>query len=165
MNARKGSAIAVQVATRARVPRPARLRRWARAALAGAAEVTLRLVGEREGRLLNHDYRGGDHATNVLSFAYGRNGAVLRGDIVLCAPVIAREAREQRKGMEAHFAHLTVHGVLHLRGYRHRTRADARRMEARERAILRRLGYADPYNAGSGPEQEGKAETMHPRPR
>jgi probable rRNA maturation factor len=165
MISRKGCAVAVQIATRARVPPSARLRRWARAALAGAAEVTLRLVGEREGRMLNRLFRDRDYATNVLAFAYDANGAALCGDIVLCAPVIAREAREQGKGMDAHYAHLTVHGILHLRGYRHRTRAETRRMESRERAILRRLGYADPYDVRPGPAPERSAATTHPRPR
>jgi probable rRNA maturation factor len=135
----------VQLATRARVPPAARLRRWARSALTGRAEVTIRVVGETEGRTLNRDYRGRDYATNVLSFPYGVSAGVLRGDIVLCAPVVAREAREQGKPLDAHYAHLTVHGVLHLRGYRHGRSDEARRMETRERTILRRLGYADPY--------------------
>jgi probable rRNA maturation factor len=137
----------VQVATRARVPSAGRLRRWARATLAGSAEVTLRVVGEAEGRSLNRDYRGRDYATNVLSFPYGQGGGVLRGDVVLCAPVIAREAREQGKPLDAHYAHLTVHGVLHLRGHRHARSEEAKRMESRERTILRRLGYADPYRS------------------
>jgi probable rRNA maturation factor len=125
---------------------PARglLRKWASAALERDAQVTLRFVGENEGRELNRSYRGKDYATNVLSFSY-EAGRMTRGDIVLCATVISREAREQRKSPGAHYAHLTVHGILHLRGYEHETAAAARVMERHERRILRGLGYPDPY--------------------
>ena len=152
------TALNVQVATRARVPSSGLVRRWARAALPDRAEVTVRIVGEAEGRALNRDYRGKDYATNVLSFPYGANGGVLHGDVVLCAPVISREAREQGKPLNAHYAHLIVHGMLHLRGYRHARSADARLMESRERAILRRLGYADPYTVRPTPS------SLHERP-
>jgi probable rRNA maturation factor len=121
------------------VPAAAALARWARAALPVRA-LTLRIVGAREGRVLNRRFRRRDHATNVLSFAYGAEG-----DIVLCHPVVAREARKQGKSVRAHYAHLVVHGVLHLRGYVHDDKASARRMETREIRILRRLGFADPY--------------------
>ena len=124
---------------RAGVPSPQVLRRWARAA-APELSLTVRVVGSREGRALNHRFRQRDHATNVLSFPYG--GA---GDIVLCHPVIAREAREQRKSVRAHYAHLVVHGALHLRGYEHDDNASARRMEAAEVRLLARLGFGDPY--------------------
>jgi len=120
------------------VPGAAVLRQWARAAR--ARHVTLRIVGRGEGRALNRRYRRRDYATNVLSFSYGSTG-----DIVLCHPVIAREAREQKKSVRAHYAHLVVHGVLHLRGHAHDDKASARRMEAREIRILRRFGFADPY--------------------
>ena len=137
--------VSVQIASRARsVPRGAQFRRWARAALGPRAEVTIRIVTAAEARLLNHRYRGRDYATNVLSFTY-EAGRVTRGDLVLCAAVVAREARTQGKSMSAHYAHLTVHGVLHLRGYDHETAAAARLMENRERRILRGLGYPDPY--------------------
>lgn len=131
---------------RAGLPAPASFRNWVAAALAGArrrrpAELSVRIVGEDEGRALNRDYRGRDYATNVLSFSYGRG----RGDIVLCHPVIAREARDQGKSLPAHYAHLVVHGLLHLRGLDHARRADAARMERREVRILRRLGFPDPY--------------------
>jgi probable rRNA maturation factor len=106
----------------------------------GAA--TLRIVGEREGRELNRTFRKKDHATNVLSFAYGKLG----GDIVLCDPVIRREARAQGKSVAAHYAHLVVHGVLHLRGYAHEKKRDAARMEAREVRLLRRAGFRNPYS-------------------
>nr|MDA8108531.1 rRNA maturation RNase YbeY [Betaproteobacteria bacterium] len=91
------------------------------------------------------DYRRRDYATNVLTFGYGRSGARLRGDIVLCHPVVVREARAQRKSTEAHYAHLVVHAVLHLRGYDHERAREARRMERAEVRALRRLGFADPY--------------------
>jgi probable rRNA maturation factor len=118
-----------------------------RAALARDARVTLRFVGAREGRVLNRRYRGRDRATNVLTFVYD-DGASLEGDIVLCAPVVAKEARAQRKTLKAHYAHLVIHGMLHLQGYDHARDDDAARMEAREVALLRGLGYGDPYAAG-----------------
>jgi probable rRNA maturation factor len=122
-------------------PSAARLRAWALAAAPAGAEVTLRVVGGAEARRLNRDFRGRDYATNVLSFSY----AGAQGDIVLCHPVIAREARAQGKALAAHYAHLVVHGMLHLRGRDHRRAADARRMERAEVRILRRLGFGDPY--------------------
>jgi probable rRNA maturation factor len=137
---RRPNSITVQYALPRRgLPAPAALARWARAARPGGS-LTLRIVGAREGRALNRRFRRRDYATNVLSFPYGRDG-----DIVLCHPAIAREARHQRKSLRAHYAHLVVHGVLHLRGYEHHDKASARRMEARERRLLRRLGFADPY--------------------
>ncbi len=102
--------------------------------------ITIRIVGLREGRRLNREYAKKDYATNVLSFPYGRSG-----DIALCHPVLAREARAQGKSVRAHYAHLVVHGVLHLRGQAHDDKASARRMEAREIRLLRRFGFADPY--------------------
>ena len=126
------------------LPSRQRLRLWARAALLGEAQVTLRLVGAREGRALNRAFRGQDHATNVLTFAYPESRP-LAGDIVLCAPVIAREAREQHKRVEAHYAHLVVHGMLHLQGYGHDNSKDAAIMETLEAEIVVKLGYADPY--------------------
>ena len=120
------------------LPNASALRRWARAASPGG-EVTLRIVGRREGQLLNR-FRKRDYASNVLSFSHDHGG-----DIVLCHPVITREAREQGKSLRAHYAHLVVHGVLHLRGHRHHDKASARTMEAREIRILRRIGFADPY--------------------
>jgi probable rRNA maturation factor len=143
-------ALSVQYAyPREGFPAPADFRRWAAAAARGEGVVTLRIVGEEEGRRLNKEFRGKDQATNVLSFAYGegfdpeQKGFV--GDIVLCAPVLAREADEQGKPLAAHCAHLTVHGVLHLQGYDHGTGDEARVMEALERFIVQRLGFADPY--------------------
>ena len=128
-------------------PGPASLRRWARlAAGRRRGELGIRIVGAREGRALNARWRGRDDPTNVLSFpaARGLRGRQL-GDLVVCAPVVAREAREQGKPVSAHWAHMVVHGTLHLVGFDHERRADAKRMESRERALLARLGIADPY--------------------
>ena len=126
-------------------PTRPQVRRWVRATCAIPAEVTVRFVDGDEGRSLNRDYRGIDYATNVLSFPYA-SGTTLSGDLVLCLPVLEREAREQGKPPEAHCAHLIVHGMLHLQGHDHETgRADAERMEALEREILADLGYPDPY--------------------
>jgi probable rRNA maturation factor len=123
----------------------AKVARWVRVALDGAAgEITLRIVGEEEGRALNHGFRGKDHATNVLTFDYEREPVVV-ADIVLCAPVVAREARGQRKALEAHYAHLVMHGVLHARGFDHVRAREAKLMQARETALLGALGHADPY--------------------
>ena len=138
-------ALTLQVATRSRaVPSLVRLKRWARAALAQPAQVTVRIVGESEGESLNRTFRRKPHATNVLTFRYGE-GTDLAGDIVLCAPLIAREARAQRKSLDAHYAHLTVHGLLHLQGHDHERVREARIMEAMEVAIMQRLGFPDPY--------------------
>ena len=126
-------------------PTRPQVRRWVRAACDKPAEVTVRFVGAEEGQTLNHDYRSKDSATNVLSFPY-EIGECICGDLVLCLPVAMREAEEQRKAPEAHFAHLVVHGMLHLQGYDHETgRHDAERMEALERQIMATLGYPDPY--------------------
>lgn len=103
--------------------------------------MTLRIVGEREARELNRAYRRKNRATNVLSFRYDET----RGDVILCHPLIRRQARAQGKSVAAHYAHLVVHGVLHLRGYAHEKKRDAARMEAREISILRRIGIANPY--------------------
>jgi probable rRNA maturation factor len=125
---------------------PARplLRRWVAAALNADASVTVRFVEAREGRTLNRTYRGKDAATNVLAFVYD---GVSGGDIVLCAPVLRREARQQGKTLDAHCAHLVVHGMLHLQGYDHHRAADATRMETREIAVLGEFGIANPYAA------------------
>ena len=139
--------LAIQRASRAsHIPDDARLRAWARAALARRAAVTLRYVAAAEGRRLNREFRGKGYATNVLTFIYDDTPAgLLEGDIVICAPVVAREAREQGKAVAAHHAHLLVHGLLHLQGYDHERDEDAVRMERREKAVLRRLGFGDPY--------------------
>lgn len=143
---------------RVAAPRKHRIRRWARAALLELdADVTIRLVGETEGLALNRDYRGKDHATNVLTFSY-HDGEVpdaqqglLHGDLVLCVPVVVREAHDQGKGLDAHFAHLVVHGMLHLQGYDHEQPHEAEAMEALEVDILETLGYGNPYEAKREP--------------
>ena len=121
------------------------LRKWMRAALRRNAEVTLRIVAEAEGLALNREYRKRDYATNVLSFVYQDAPQGLAGDIVLCAPVIQREAAEQGKPLAAHYAHLVIHGALHLQGYDHEDDSEAEAMEAHEIYILARLGYDNPY--------------------
>ena len=121
-----------------------RVRRWIRHALEADAQITVRIVDAEEGLALNRAYRAQDHATNVLTFPYG--GSPLTADLVLCAPVVAAEALAQRKTLQAHYAHLIVHGTLHAQGWDHETgAADARAMEARETAILLGLGFRDPY--------------------
>lgn len=137
--------IDVQCAATARnVPTSARIRQWARAALTSDARVTIRIVGQAEGRLLNRSYRNKDYATNVLTFVF-RDAPPFEGDIALCAPVITREARAQRKTVAAHYAHMVVHGLLHLQGFDHENSKDAVAMERRERTLLARFGYPDPY--------------------
>ena len=126
------------------LPPAASLRRWAKAAQQRACEVTVRFAGAREGQTLNSLYRGKDYATNVLAFVYDAKSPVT-GDIVLCAPVLRQEAKAQGKPLADHCAHLVVHGMLHLQGYEHDTVRAARAMEAREKAILGRLGVPDPY--------------------
>jgi len=133
------------VATRG-LPSRAQLRRWAGAALERDARITVRIVGGREGRALNREFRGKDRATNVLAFTMRREPR-LEGDLALCAPVIAREARAQGKSVPAHYAHLVVHGVLHLQGYDHESARGARVMERRESRIVTRLGFPDPYES------------------
>jgi probable rRNA maturation factor len=128
----------------AALPAAATLRRWARAALTRNAAVTLRFVGTREGQTLNAVFRGKDYATNVLTFVYD-DAAPLTGDIVLCAPVLRREAKAEGKTLADHCAHLVVHGMLHLQGFDHDTPRAARSMEAREKAILATLRVPDPY--------------------
>ncbi|WP_374279013.1 rRNA maturation RNase YbeY [Azonexus sp.] len=120
--------------------------RWARAALVGGGEITIRLVDADEGRALNAEYRGKDYATNVLSFPYDTE-PVVTGDLVICPEVVAREAAEQNKPLAAHYAHLTVHGMLHLQGWDHEDDEEAQQMEDEEREILAALGYPDPYAA------------------
>lgn len=136
------------------LPEGKQWRRWCQAALQRQhqhAQVSLLVVDEAEGRQLNHDYRGKDYATNVLSFALNEGDTVagmpLFGDLVFCAPVVAREAAEQGKTLEAHYAHLTVHGMLHLQGFDHEQDDEAEVMEALETVILAKLGYDDPYAA------------------
>jgi probable rRNA maturation factor len=135
----------VQYATRAQpLPTEREFRNWIRAAMRDDARLTLRVVGLAEARALNRDFRGRDYATNVLTFVM-EDGPPYDGDVALCAPVVSREAREQGKDVMAHYAHLTVHGVLHLQGYEHERENDAAEMERLETRILKRLGFPDPY--------------------
>ena len=129
---------------RAALPRQ-KVTRWLRHALASDGEITVRIVDAEEGQRLNHEYRGKDYATNVLTFDYEREPLVL-ADLVLCAPVVAREAAEQGKTLQQHYAHLLVHGALHAQGWDHETsEADAEEMEAYEVEILAGLGFTNPY--------------------
>jgi probable rRNA maturation factor len=145
--AQRGLSFTLSVQYRSRathLPSHRQLRRWAAAALARDATVALRIVGEIEGRRLNREFRGKDYPTNVLAFAYSGQGA-LAGDIVLCAPVIRQEAQARGLRLAAHYAHLVVHGMLHLQGYDHERTATAQVMEALESEIVTQLGYPDPY--------------------
>jgi probable rRNA maturation factor len=132
------------------IPSANKLKRWAKTTLLDVkcdAEITLRIVNAVEGRELNRSFRTKDYATNVLTFVYHEPKAkLLIGDIVFCAPVVAREAREQHKVIDAHYAHMVVHGVLHLAGFDHENDRDAKRMESRERKILATLGFSNPYS-------------------
>lgn len=132
---------------RALLPRH-KVMRWLRHALDASrveqGEFSVRIVGEPEGRELNYTYRQKDYATNVLTFDYV-HAPVVQADLVICAPVVAREAREQGKDIQAHYAHLLVHGALHAQGWDHEQPDEAQQMEQREIAILARLGFANPY--------------------
>ena len=134
-------------ADRALLPRHL-VSRWIRAALKAPGEITVRVVGLEEGQALNRDYRAKDYATNVLTFDYAQSPLVM-ADLVLCAPVVAREAKENRKTLADHYAHLLVHGTLHAQGWDHETsEADADEMEAYEIEILAELGIRNPYGKG-----------------
>jgi probable rRNA maturation factor len=140
-----GDATATQRARhRAALPRHA-VKRWIRHALARDGRITVRIVDQTEGRALNRDYRNKDYATNVLTFDYSQ-APIVEADLVLCAPVVAQEARAQDKNLQAHYAHLLVHGTLHAQGWDHETSAaDARAMERHEVEILAGLGFTNPY--------------------
>ena len=129
---------------RAALPRHS-VTRWIRHALQSDAEITVRIVGAEEGQALNRDYRGKDYATNVLTFDYTQ-APLVTADLVLCAPVVEREALEQGKTLQAHYAHMLIHATLHAQGYDHETgEADAQEMEALEIRLLGALGYDNPY--------------------
>lgn len=149
--------LAVQYASDARqLPTRQQLRRWIKAALQRDMRMTLRIVDGAEGRKLNKNYRRKDRATNVLTFVYDdaqippalpapSETPMLSGDVVICAPVVEREAREQGKDLLAHYAHMTIHALLHLQGYNHENDADAAAMEALETRLMLKLRYPDPY--------------------
>jgi len=137
--------LSVQFASNAQhLPTRQQFRRWVKVALEQDVQMVLRIVDDIEGRALNQSYRGKDYATNVLTFVYD-DSTPLYGDVVICAPVVAREAKEQSKELLAHFAHLTIHAALHLQGYDHENKRDAEVMEARETALLLKLRYPAPY--------------------
>jgi probable rRNA maturation factor len=137
--------LAVQYASAARkMPTRAQFRRWVKVALQRDVSITLRVVDEKEARELNKKYRGKDYATNVLTFVYDDAGS-LSGDIVVCAPVVEREAAAQHKDLLGHYAHLAIHAALHLQGYEHENDADAAGMETLETALMLKLRYPDPY--------------------
>jgi probable rRNA maturation factor len=149
-----GLHLSVQFASAAdALPARAQIRRWVTAALEHAAEITVRIVDADEARALNHDYRDKDYVPNVLTFEYGEIGRdaaghrILGGDVVVCADVVAREAGEQHKPLLHHYAHMIVHGVLHLQGYDHLDPAQADIMETREAVILKRFRIPNPYHS------------------
>ena len=145
MNGTHQLSLSVQYASNARkLPTRQQFRRWVKIALEQDVQMALRIVNEAEGRVLNRSYRGKDYATNVLTFVYD-DGQPLYGDVVICAPVVAREAGEQGKDLLAHYAHLTLHAALHLQGYDHEKKRDAEKMEARETALMLKLRYPAPY--------------------
>lgn len=144
--ARPGLGLSLQFADashRAELPRH-KVARWIRAALSAPGEITVRIVDADEGRALNREYRGKDYATNVLTFDYS-HAPVVQADLILCAPVVEAEAREQGIPLQAHYAHLLVHGTLHAQGHDHEEEDEAVEMEAEETRILAGLGYDDPY--------------------
>lgn len=150
MHTEKSFKLAVQYATSStEIPTRPQFRRWVKAALMQHAEIVLRLVDETEGRELNQQFRHKNYATNVLTFVYDDTQPLI-GDIVLCTPIVSKEAQQQHKNLLAHYAHLTVHGVLHLQGYDHIGDAEAAEMEQLETRILAKLGFADPYQEHGG---------------
>ncbi|MEQ1599179.1 MAG: rRNA maturation RNase YbeY [Methylotenera sp.] len=128
----------------AKIPAKNMFRKWAKATQRVDCEATIRIVNEDEARILNSTYRGKDYATNVLTFPLTEEPHLM-GDIIICAQVVEAEAKSQKISLEAHFAHLTVHGILHLHGYDHETEPQAELMESLEISILAKLGYANPY--------------------
>ncbi len=138
-------ALSVQYASNAKnIPTRQQFRRWVKVALEQDIQMALRIVDEIEGRALNLSYRNKDYATNVLTFVYGDTNP-LYGDVVICAPIVKSEAGEQSKDLLAHYAHLTIHAVLHLQGYDHEKKREAEKMEALETALMLKLRYPAPY--------------------
>ncbi|MDP1997491.1 MAG: rRNA maturation RNase YbeY [Gallionella sp.] len=137
--------LTVQYASAApHLPTRPQWRRWCKVALQRNVRMTLRIVDEAEGRELNKNYRGKDYATNVLTFVYDDAG-VLSGDVVICAPIVEKEAHQQHKDLLAHYAHLAIHAALHLQGHDHENETDAAEMEALETRLMLKLRYPDPY--------------------
>ena len=137
--------LSVQYASNAKkLPTRQQFRRWVKVALVQDVQIALRIVDEIEGRALNLSYRNKDYATNVLTFVYDDTDPIY-GDVVICAPVVAREAKEQSKDLLAHYAHLAIHAALHLQGYDHEKKREAEKMEERETALLLKLRYPAPY--------------------
>jgi len=141
--------LSVQFASNADdLPSRAQVRRWVAAALEHPAEISVRIVDAEEAQALNQDYRQKGYVPNVLTFEYGEiTPGILGGDVVICAPVVEREALEQGKPLKAHYAHMTIHGVLHLQGYDHIDPAEADIMESREIAILKQFHLSNPYSS------------------
>jgi len=145
MNETHKLSLSVQYASNAKnLPTRQQFRRWVKIALEQDVQIALRIVNEAEGRELNKGYRGKDYATNVLTFVYDDTDT-LSADVVICAPVVVREAKEQGKELLAHYAHLTLHAALHLQGYDHEKTREAEKMEARETALMLKLRYPAPY--------------------
>jgi probable rRNA maturation factor len=145
MSDTKQLSLSVQYASKSRkLPTRQQFRRWVKVALEHDVQIALRIVDEIEGRALNLGYRNKDYATNVLTFVYNDTDP-LYGDVVICAPVVEREAKEQSKDLLAHYAHLTIHAALHLQGYDHEKKREAEKMESRETALMLKLRYPAPY--------------------
>lgn len=145
MTAEHKLSLAVQYGSTAKkMPTRQQFRRWVKISLEQDVQIALRIVDELEGRALNASYRDKDYATNVLTFVYD-DETPLYADVVICAPVVAREAKEQGKALIAHYAHLTLHAALHLQGYDHEKKREAEVMEARETALMLKLRYPAPY--------------------
>lgn len=144
MNASFKLAVQYAVSDSKNCPTRSQFRRWVKAALSQSAEIVIRIVDEMEGQQLNRQFRGKDYATNVLTFA-DHDIQPLLGDIVLCAPVIEQEAQQQHKQLQAHYAHMTIHGILHLQGYDHLDDSEAAEMEQLEIQILSQFGLPNPY--------------------
>ena len=138
--------LSVQYASNAKImPSRSQFRRWVKAAMHCDVQMVLRIVDEIEGRALNLNFRNKDYATNVLTFVYS-DSTPLYGDVVICAPVVTREAKEQGKDILSHYAHLTIHAALHLQGYDHETKKGATEMEALETTLMLKLRYPAPYD-------------------
>jgi probable rRNA maturation factor len=124
---------------------PSLLRKWLKSALQSSGIITVRLVGAAEGRKLNREFRGKDYSSNILTFTYPSENDVIQADLVICMPVVVKEAKEQKKSFDHHFAHLIVHGALHAQGFDHEDELESQAMESLEIAILNKFGIQNPY--------------------